>query len=203
MYQIGLTGGIASGKSTVSRCLAGLGAPVVDADAIAHAVILPGQPAWREILAFFGSVVLEKDGYIDRRKLGEIVFADSGKRQRLEAITHPAIWRQIQADVKSAADQGHQVVVLDVPLLFETGWDCRVDTVWVVYTDRETQLRRLIARDGLTQSQAAARIASQLPLEEKKRRAAVVIDNSGSPEAVCCQVEQLWHGLLRNITEQS
>lgn len=195
MYQIGLTGGIASGKSAVSRHLSLLGAPVVDADAIAHAVVAPEQPAWRDIVAYFGSEILTAAGSINRRYLGDIVFSDAAKRQRLESITHPAIWRQVQTEVKAIADGGHRIVVLDVPLLLETGWDRMVDAVWLVYIDRQTQIQRLMARDNLTQQQAKARIASQMSLEAKKQRADAVIDNSGSPEDTQLQVEALWNSL--------
>lgn len=195
MYQIGLTGGIASGKSTVSRLLSELGAPIVDADAIAHAVVAPGQPAWRQIIAYFGDQILCSDGSINRRKLGDIVFSDTEKRKRLEEITHPAIWRQVSAEARMAEAAGYRVVVLDVPLLLETDWNRMVDEVWVVYVDHQTQIQRLIARDSLTPQQAEMRIASQLSLEEKKQYADVVIDNSGSPESTRCQVKKLWERL--------
>jgi dephospho-CoA kinase len=195
MYQIGLTGGIASGKSTVSRLLSELGALIVDADAIAHTVVTPGQPAWRQIIDYFGDQILFPDGNINRRKLGDIVFNDPEKRKHLEAITHPAIWSQVATEVKLAEAAGYQVIVLDVPLLLETDWNRMVNEVWVVYVDRQTQINRLMVRDSLTQQQAEMRIASQLSLEEKKQRADVVIDNSGSPDSTRRQVENLWERL--------
>jgi dephospho-CoA kinase len=195
MVQIGLTGGIASGKSTVSRLLSELGARIIDADAIARAIVAPGQDAWRQIVDYFGDPILCPDGSINRRKLGDIVFSNTEKRNRLEDITHPAIWRQAAAEAKQAEAAGYRVVVLDVPLLLETGWDRKVDAVWVVYVDRQTQIQRLIARDSLTPQQAELRIASQLSLEEKRQRADAVIDNSGSPEATRRQVKTLWERL--------
>jgi dephospho-CoA kinase len=195
VYTIGLTGGIASGKSTISRLLSELGATIIDADAIARAIVVPGQPAWQQIVACFGDQILCADGSINRRKLGDIVFGDTEQRKRLEEITHPAIWRQVTSEIETAAAAGCQVAVLDVPLLLETGWDSKVDAVWVVYVNRVIQIERLMARDSLTQQQAEMRIDSQLSLEEKKKRADAVIDNSGSPDSTRLQVIRLWESL--------
>lgn len=195
MYQIGLTGGIASGKSSVSRLLAEWGVPVIDADAIARRIVTPGQPAWQQIVSVFGEQILQPDGTINRRLLGDIIFDDTEKRRKLEEITHPAIWDQITVEVKQAEAAGHRVVVLDIPLLLETDWHDRVDEIWVVYADRQTQLQRLTLRDQLTQQQAESRINSQLSLEEKKQHADIVIDNSGSFDSMRNQVERLWENL--------
>ena len=195
MYQIGLTGGIASGKSSVSRLLAEWGVPVIDADAIARRIVTPCQPAWQQIVSVFGEQILQPDGTSNRRLLGDIIFDDTEKRRKLEEITHPAIWDQITVEVKQAEAAGHRVVVLDIPLLLETDWHDRVDEIWVVYADRQTQLQRLTLRDQLTQQQAESRINSQLSLEEKKQHADIVIDNSGSFDSMRNQVERLWENL--------
>lgn len=195
MYQIGLTGGIASGKSSVSRLLAEWGVPIIDADAIARRVVTPGQPAWQQIVSVFGEQILQPDGTINRRLLGDIIFGDAEKRRKLDEITHPAIWDQITDEVKQAEAAGHRVVVLDIPLLLETDWHDRVDEIWVVYADRQAQIQRLTLRDQLTQQQAESRINSQLSLEEKKQHADIVIDNSGSFDSMRNQVERIWENL--------
>lgn len=194
MRVIGLTGGIASGKSTVSRMLRELGARVIDADAIAREVVEPGRPALTEIVAWLGRDILLDDGSLNRAKLGELVFGDSAARAALESITHPRITAAAKAALSAAERDGCAVAVLDVPLLYEAGWDRYVDEVWVVYVDVATQLSRLMARDSLTDSQAAARVAAQMSLEEKARRADIVIDNSGDPQDTAAQVDAAWRG---------
>lgn len=196
MYQIGLTGGIASGKSSVSRILAQLGAFIIDADQIAREIVVPGQAAWQEIVDHFGQNALQPDGSLNRRWLGGLVFRDEDQRKCLEAITHPAIRRKVEQQLAVARERGFSVAVLDVPLLLETDWGKMVDEVWVVYVDRQTQLRRLILRDGLTEEEALARIASQLSLEEKRKLADLVIDNSGDPQYTRQQVEMAWNRIL-------
>ncbi|MDT8900729.1 dephospho-CoA kinase [Anaeroselena agilis] len=192
MRVIGLTGGIASGKSTVSGMLRELGARVIDADAIAREVVEPGRPARDEIVAWLGRDILLADGSLDRRKLGELVFGDSKARAVLEGITHPRITAAAKEALAAAEREGCAAAVLDVPLLYEAGWDAYVDEVWVVYVDAATQLRRLMERDSLTEGQAAARVAAQMSLEEKARRADIVIDNSGAPESTAAQVAAAW-----------
>ncbi len=192
MRVIGLTGGIASGKSTVSGMLRELGARVIDADAIAREVVEPGRPALAEIVAWLGRDILLADGSLDRRKLGELVFGDSAARAALEGITHPRITAAAKEALAAAEREGCAVAVLDVPLLYEAGWDEGVDEVWVVYVDAATQLSRLMARDSLTAAQAAARVAAQMSLEEKARRADIVIDNSGDPGGTAAQVAAAW-----------
>lgn len=192
MKIIGLTGGIASGKSTVSGMLRELGAMIVDTDVIAREVVEPGQPAWEEIVAWLGRGVLQADGRIDRQRLGDMVFADREARGRLESITHPRIAAAVDEAVAAAEAAGARAVVLDVPLLFEVGWDERVDEVWVVAVDSETQLTRLMARDGSTEEQARARIASQMSLAAKIRRADVAIDNGRGIDGTRVQVQKAW-----------
>ncbi len=198
MRIIGLTGGIASGKSTVSNMLRELGATVVDTDALARAVVEPGRPAWEEIVAWLGQDVLQADGTLDRRKVADIVFADAAARAKLEGITHPRIGAAAREALAAAERAGARVAVLDVPLLYEAGWEAMADEVWVVYVDEETQRRRLMARDGLTAGQAAARMAAQMSLAEKARRADVVIDNGGSLGETAAQVAAAW----RRATEK-
>ncbi len=196
MVVIGLTGGIASGKSLVSSFLRELGAVVIDADLIAREVVAPGQPALAMIVEAFGPGILRPDGSLDRKALGALVFADPDLRKKLEEITHPFIIARIKEELARLAESCPDgVVVLDAPLLFEAGLEGLVDEVWVVYVDAATQLARLMSRDGLTRAEAEQRLAAQIPLAEKARRADRVIDNSGTPEATRAQVNRLWREL--------
>lgn len=192
MRIIGLTGGIASGKSTVTNILRELGARVVDTDAIAREVVTPGKPAWEDIVAWLGRDMLLAGGGIDRRRLGELVFSDSEARARLEGITHPRIAAEVKKAIEEAAAEGLAAVVLDVPLLYEAGWDKDVDEVWVVYVDAATQQGRLMARDRLTAGEARARMAAQAVLADKARKADVVIDNGGDITNTRDQVVRAW-----------
>ncbi|NLY51185.1 MAG: dephospho-CoA kinase [Firmicutes bacterium] len=174
-----LTGGIASGKSTVAKLLAAAGGRVISADSLAREVLLPGQAAWKEVVSAWGQGVLTSTGEIDRVKLGRLVFTDPAARRRLEKITHPRIFdlmhQQMVEAQKSAA-----FVVLEIPLYFETECSVPADEVWVVYVGPLTQLKRLQERSGLTHEEASARVAAQLPLEKKCAWADRVIDNSKS-----------------------
>lgn len=192
MVVIGLTGGIASGKSTVSRILRELGAPVVDADAIVHQLQVPGSPVLAAIARAFGPGVIREDGSLDRAALGRIIFADPARRQALEAIMHPAVRQEMWAQVEQYRQQGEPAVVLDVPLLVETGLYKQVDQVWVVYVDPETQLVRLMTRDGLDRPSASLRVAAQMSLEAKRSLADLVIDNRGSEDSTRSQVIAAW-----------
>ena len=194
---VGLTGGIASGKSLVSALFQELGAHVIDADRLAREVVEPGQPAHREIVEVFGREILQSDGCLDRKKLGAEVFADPEKRHRLEAITHPRIRALRQARLQALADQGfHGIVVQDAALLIEVGAADTVDRLVVVYVDEATHIERLMARDGLSEAEARQRIRSQMPLEEKARVAHYVVDNRGTPEETRQQVEAIYRALL-------
>lgn len=195
MKIIGLTGSIASGKSTVTGILRSLGAVVVDADAIVHELQQPGTPVTAAIAREFGPEVIRPDGSLDRPALGRIIFAQPDRRKALEAIVHPAVRERIWQEVDRCRVEGRPAVVLDIPLLFESGWDRWVDETWVVYTDRETQLARLMARDGLPEAEALRRIAAQGDLESKRARAHRVIDNRGAEEETRTQVEALWSGV--------
>lgn len=192
MRLIGLTGGIGSGKSTVSRELERLGAVVVDADATAREVLQPGEPAYAEVLAAFGDRVRAPDGSLDRSKLSRLIFTDPQARQRLNAITHPRIIARIFERVEDARRAGAEVVVLEVPLLLETGMQHMVDEVWVVAADPETQARRLERERHYNREEIERRIAAQMPLEEKLRHADRVIDTRGTLEETRRRVRELW-----------
>ena len=196
-FLVGLTGGIASGKSTVGRQLVELGCRLVDADVLAREVVAPGAPAWRAIVEEFGREVIGADDQLDRKRLGAVVFADPARRKTLEAITHPAITARRQAILDAWAAEGFDgLVVLDIPLLVEIGAAAHVDRVVLVYTEREVQLDRLMARDGFDRTEAERRVASQMPLAEKVRHAHYVIDSSGTREETGAQVRAVHAALL-------
>jgi dephospho-CoA kinase len=197
---VGLTGSIATGKSTVSQMFAHLGARVLDADLLAREVVMPGQPAYLKIVEEFGQGVVQDDGSLDRKALGAIVFADATRRKRLEEITHPAIGLRQQRILSVLEEEEFEgIVIWDVALLFETGGVARMDRVVVVYTDADTELARLMARDGIPEAQARARMASQMPVAEKARRAHYVIDNSGERVETERQVKTVYESLLAEL----
>jgi dephospho-CoA kinase len=188
---IGLTGGAGSGKSTVAAMLRDLGAEVLDADDAAHAVYEPGSPGFEEVVREFGSEFV-RDGRIDRARLGELVFNDKDARLRLNAIVHPLVREWMAARTAEAAERGARVVVQEVPLLFENGLERLYTSVALVYVPESVQLERLVVGRGLSEERARAMIAAQMPIEEKRRRAQHVIDNSGTGEATRAQVDALW-----------
>jgi dephospho-CoA kinase len=196
---VGLTGGIASGKSTFSALLRARGAPVIDADTLARAVVEPGTPALAAIVREFGPEVLRSDGTLDRKRLGARVFADVGLRRRLESITHPAIHAAMTSEVARLAAQGEPLAFYDVPLLYEVGLEGAVDAVAVVWAPREAQRERLIKRDGLTPAEAEARLAAQLAIDEKAARADFVIENVGPAEALGEKADRLLADLRRGL----
>lgn len=199
MYLIGLTGGIASGKSTVSKMLQELGAYIIDADKLAHEITKPNKPAWQDIVAAFGPAVTDASGQINRKRLGKIIFADAAARAKLEAITHPRIEEAVAVSLATARQQGCKMVVLDAPLLIEVGWHSRVDAVWVVFVDEQTQIVRLMMRDNSSYEDAMARIRAQLSLSEKLKYADVVINNSKTIENTKKQVQKFWWGISNSI----
>lgn len=204
VYVIGLTGGIASGKSTVAAMLRDLGAFVVDADKLAHEAMAPGSPALERIAAVFGPSVMTDDGGLNRRKLADIVFRDKQALSVLNSIVHPVVIARTEEILKELRDRAcakgeWTVCVLDAPLLFEAGADRLADETWVVYVDRHLQIQRLIARENYTVQEAILRIDSQMPLEEKKLRATAVIDNSGDLEDTKRRVLELWQDVRRRI----
>jgi dephospho-CoA kinase len=197
---VGLTGSIATGKSTVSRMFAHLGARVLDADLLAREVVMPGQPAYLKIVEEFGQGVVQEDGTLDRKALGAIVFAEPARRQRLEEITHPAIAARQQRILSVLDEEAFEgIVIWDVALLFETGGVAKMDRVVVVATDPETELARLMARDGMAEAGARARIESQMPVAEKAKRAHYVIDNSGDRVQTERQVKGVYEALLGEL----
>lgn len=191
--NIGLTGGIATGKSTVSALLVSKGALLVDADVIAREVMLPGHPVLAAVAGHFGQAVLLADGTLDRKKLGDIVFRNPSQRQALNDITHPAIRREIREQMESLErDYPDRLVVVDIPLLFESGLEHMFERVMLVYAPRNIQQERLMERNQLNQDEASARIGSQMDIEEKKLKADIVIDNSGNAEQTRRQIDEFW-----------
>ncbi|MFD1441938.1 dephospho-CoA kinase [Lacticaseibacillus hegangensis] len=196
-YVLGLTGGIATGKSTVAGEFRRHGCPVVDADEVAREIVEPGRPALRKIEAAFGPGVIRSDGSLDRKALGDIVFNDAAKLAQLNAIDHPYLRAAIEDALAAAKATSAKVVVGEIPLLYETHYEDSFDGVAVVTLPPNMQLERLMARDGLTQAQAQARIQAQLPLSEKIQRADFLIDNSQGPAVRKQQVEELLAHLSR------
>ena len=196
MHWIGLTGGIATGKSTVAADLARLGATVIDADALAREVVEPGQPALEEIAARFGREVITDDARLDRARLGSIVFADPVARRDLERITHPRVRDLMQRRIAAALAADADLIVAEVPLLFETQSEGLYEGVMLVYAPAAVQLERLMARDGIDEVAARLRLSAQIPIDHKRARATWVIDNSGSVDVTRNQVTRWWEALL-------
>ena len=193
MKIIGLTGGIACGKSTVSTELRALGAAIIDADALAHELSQPHQPIYNAYVERFGREIVTSDCSLDLAAIARRVFADPAVRAEVEAIAHPIIRSAAEERLRAARDENKRAAVLDVPLLFEAGWDALADETWVVALPREEQLARLLARDtSMDAGEARARIAAQMPLAEKCARADVVIDNSGTVEEIREYIGKLW-----------
>src|ERR1700682_2679624 len=198
MRIIGLTGGIGSGKSTVSAMLRELGATIVDADEGARAVVEPGQPALQEIRERFGAEVFAAGGHLDRERLADIVFSDERAREDLNAITHPRVRAWMAERMQAAAVGGGPAGVLHIPLLFESGLTVGLDEIVVVWAPVEAQFARAVARGGRGED-IRARIKAQMPLDHKREQATVVIDNSGSKVDTRSQVEALWSRLLPGV----
>lgn len=188
---LGLTGGIATGKSTVTAMLRQRGIPVIDADAIAREVVEPGKPAYEAIVRHFGREILQPDGTLDRKRLGEIVFSDEAERLVLNSIVHPEVRRVMREQAEALERQGADIVFMDIPLLYESKLKPLVDKVVVVYVPADVQLRRLLERDELDEEQARKRMRAQLPIEEKRQWADYLIDNQGTREETERQVDQL------------
>jgi dephospho-CoA kinase len=189
---LGLTGGIASGKSLVTACFRELGIPVIDTDDIARQVVAPGQPAWLRLRETFGPALFLPDGALDRAALAARVFADPDARQELEAITHPAIFAEVDRQLAALRTAGNpQLIVVVVPLLYEVGATDRFDAVVVVHATPAQQRERLQRTRGYTAAETEARLAAQLPADEKRTRADYVLDNTGDPAATRAQVVAL------------
>lgn len=193
---VGLTGGIASGKTNVSGFLAGWGAHIIDADRVGHAVIAPDGEAFAEVVAAFGEGILAADGTIDRLKLGPIVFADPAQLEKLNAISHPRMAGRMAAEIARLralpAGQRPPMIVLDAAILLEAGWDALCDEVWVVVAEPAVALERLMARDSLSQEEAQSRLDAQMSNQQRITHAARVIANDGSLEELRALVQNHW-----------
>lgn len=195
MKLIGLTGGIASGKSAVARMLAAAGVPVVDADVLAREVVAPGTEGLRAVAARFGAAALAPDGSLDRKALGAIVFGDALARRDLNAIVHPAVASLAVQRLDALRQGGASVAVYEVPLLFENDLDAAMDATLLIAAPEATQLSRMAARDGFDEAAARARLAAQLPLEAKRRRATATIDNDGTLADLSARLRVAWRAL--------
>jgi dephospho-CoA kinase len=182
MLVVGLTGGIASGKSTVSLIFREAGIPVICADELAHEVVKPGSAALDEIRRTFGDEFIDSDGNLNRAAMARLVFKDKNKRQDLESIVHPRVAEEQGKLIRQFAVQGHNIVVVDVPLLYESGLEDSFDMILVAYVPPEVQIQRLIARDEVTAKEGRSRLDAQLPIDKKKKLAGRIIDNTGPVE---------------------
>ena len=190
MKIVGLTGGISSGKSTVSSYLKQLKIPVIDADEVARKVVEPNSQGAREIRKTFGSDVFEEDGSLNRQKLGSLIFSNAENRQKLDDLLQPLIKIMILDEIEEYRQKGETMIVLDLPLLFEKHYEKLCEEIIVVYVPRELQLERLMKRNQYTKQEALSRIDSQLSIEEKRKRATVLLDNQGTIQQLYHQVEQ-------------
>lgn len=193
---LGVTGGIATGKSTVVRMFQNKGAQVCDFDVYARSVVEPGKPAWKDILAYFGEQILREDQCLDRKKLADIVFGDTEKRRKLEGFIHPRLTAEFTAEAaRYAAADKNAIILVDVPLMIEFNLQYMVQKLLVVYTPVEIQMQRLRERDGLSREEADARLRAQVSIEDKLKYADFVIDNQGRLEDTQKQVDELWKKL--------
>ncbi|MDN7245960.1 dephospho-CoA kinase [Planococcus shenhongbingii] len=199
---IGLTGSIASGKSTVSEMLKELGYPIVDADKVARLVVEPGSETLQEIEALFGKEIILPDGSMDRKKVGELIFNDPASRKKLNDVIHPAIRVEMIRQRSELLNNGHEIVIMDIPLLFESRLQHMVDKVLVVSVTEENQLKRLMERNGLTEKEAKARISSQLPMSVKEEGADAVIYNNGAIEETKWQLNRILEQWREKSTEE-
>ena len=199
VYVIGLTGGIASGKSSIAKRLEKLGAQILSADLVGHSVYEPGTEAFNEIIDDFGVGVLNKDGFIDRKKLGSIVFDDSLKLQKLNAIVWPAIMEKIKIWIEETSKKGDQVCVIEAALLLEAGWDEVVDEIWVCIIPEVEAIKRLGDRNGLSIDEAKKRLSNQITNKDRVSQANIVLSTQWAPEYTQKQVEKAWEGLHKRI----
>jgi dephospho-CoA kinase len=193
---VGVTGGIGTGKSAAVECLAALGAVVIDADRVGHQVYAPGTVGFDHVVAAFGDGIVGDDGAIDRKRLGPIVFADPAALARLNAIVHPLIRDAVAQRIAAERRAGNAPIVVEAALLIEAKWDALVDEVWLVVARREVIEERLTAQRGMDPAAVAARMRAQLTDEERRAHADVIIDNSGTRDALRAQVERLWRERL-------
>jgi dephospho-CoA kinase len=195
MKVIGFTGGIGSGKSTVSQFMAELGAVILNTDEVGYEAFKPDTELWRQVVAAFGRQIVTPDGNIDRKKLGNIVFGNAESLSRLNQMMHPRMYDMVKAQLEEYRRQGTRVVVLEAPLLLEAGWTPLVDEVWVTTASESTVLKRLEERAGLSRAESLARIRSQLPSAERVRHADVVINTDCDLDEVKVKVKELWQRL--------
>lgn len=203
MLVVGLTGGIASGKSTVSRMFGEAGVPVICADELAREVVKAGSVGLEEIRRAFGDDVIDPEGELDRAAMARVVFRHADRRELLESIIHPKVAEEKERRLRELSRQGQSLALVDVPLLYETGWDRSFDLIIVVAVSRETQEVRLRERDGMSREEARARLDAQMPIEEKTERADRVVDNSGSVEKTREQIDSLVNELTGLAQEMS
>lgn len=203
MKIIGLTGNIASGKTEVAKIFEELGAKIIDADEIAREVVEPGQAAWQEIVQEFGSDILNSDGSINRKKLGGIIFNEDRKREQLNRITHPRIMAKIKETIDSYKKENVKLVIVEAALIVERGGLLKlIDELIVVSADAETQIKRIMTRDGLRRDEALSRIESQMPISEKTKHATYIIDNSESLEETRKRVEEVWEKITTELPQR-
>jgi len=199
MLRVALTGGIGTGKSAVLVALAELGTPVLDADPLAHSVIARGTPGAAAVRMRFGEQVILLDGNVDRRRLGQIVFGDDQARRDLEAIIHPVVYRTIERWMDAQAARGSVIAVAEIQLLFEIGKDGDFDRILVVACERETQVRRVMRRSKLPESEVRQRLAAQMPLDQKVQRASYVIWTDGTLDDTRNRTADVWRLLMRDV----
>lgn len=197
MVVIGLTGGIGTGKSEVSRMLQRLGAVVIDADRVGHEVYRPQTSTWHRVVEAFGEGILAPSGEIDRKKLGSIVFADQRALARLNAIVHPVIREELVGRLEGLRGRGTPVVVVEAAVLIEAGWDTLMDEVWVTHSREDAAVARVARRNNLSPEEVRRRVRAQLPFEERRMHADVVIENDGDLEALRQKVEALWDSRVK------
>jgi dephospho-CoA kinase len=199
VYVIGLTGGIGSGKSTVTQILEEQGATILSADLVGHEVYLPGRPAWQEVVDAFGQEVVAPDGSIDRKKLGQIVFSDARQLTRLNSIVHPRMKGMMREKLEKLSRQGVRVSVLEAAILLEANWDDLVNEIWVTVAHPEVAAERTAERSGLSADEVLSRIKSQMSNEERVRRANVIIDTNGDLESTRRQTLDNWEALQQRL----
>lgn len=188
---LGLTGGIATGKSTADEFFKKKNIPIIDSDKIAHNIMNVGKPAWKQVKIIFGQNYLNQDQTVNRKKLGELVFNNSAELKKLNDITHPLIYQEIQEKIKVEKDKGTPLVIVDAPILFETGGQSYCDKTLVISLPKDLQIKRLMERNNLTRDEALSRIKSQMPLDQKEKLATYVVDNAGTIEELESKLEQL------------
>jgi dephospho-CoA kinase len=197
MLTIGVTGGIGSGKSTVTQFLGELGAPIIDADKVGHAIYAPDGPAYHEVVAAFGRGILAADGTVDRRKLGPVVFADAAALKRLNSIVHPKMFARLREMVEDLRSRGERnPIVVEAAILIEANWQPLFDQIWLVMAAKERVIQRIERDRGLKPAQTEARIRSQLPDEERRKHATLVISNDGTIDQLREKVAGLWQAAI-------